>query len=86
MNRLVGGIRDEASACGSKVAHGWLEWVALKIGENIRHFENRDEVCLGERALPVDEFGVSSSTAYQFHGCFWHGHPCVKTAEVVNHR
>ena len=41
---------------------------------------------LGERAFPVDGFGVSTSTAYQFHGCFWHGHPCVKTAGVVNHR
>ena len=40
---------------------------------------------LGERAFPVDGFGVSTSTAYQFHGCFWHGHPCVKTAGVVKH-
>ena len=85
MNRLVEGVRDEACARGSKVAHGWLEWVARKKGVNIRHFENRDEVRLGKRALSVDEFGVSSSTAYQFHGCFWHGHPCVKTAGVVNH-
>ena len=41
---------------------------------------------LDERALYVDGFGASTSTVYQFHGCFWHGHPCVKTAGVVNHR
>ena len=79
------GIRDEDSARGSKVAHGWLEWVAREKGENIRHFKNGSEVRLGERVLSVDGFGVSTSTAYQFHGCFWHGHPCVKTAGNVNH-
>ena len=67
------------------MAHGWLEWVARERGENICHFKNGGEVRLGARALPVDGFGVSTSTAYQFHGCFWHGHPCAKTAGVVNH-
>ena len=78
-------IRDEASARGSKVVHGWLKWVAGEKGENIRHWKNGGEVRLGERALSVDRFRVSTSTAYKFHGCFWDGHPCVKTAEVVNH-
>ena len=59
--------------------------MAREKGENIRHFKNGGEVRLGERALPVDGFGASISTVYQFHGCFWHGHPCVKTAVVVNH-
>ena len=70
MNRLVEGVRDEACARGSKVAHGWLEWVAREKGENIRHFKNGSEVRLGERVLSVDGFGVSTSTAYKFHGCF----------------
>ena len=67
------------------MAHGWLEWVARKREENIRYFKNGSEVCLGEGAFPVDGFGASTSTVYQFYGCFWHGHPCVKTAGVVNH-
>ena len=28
---------------------------------------------------------MSTSTVHQFYDCFWHGHPCVKTAGVVNH-
>ena len=50
----------------------------------MRHFKNGCEVRLDERALSVDRFGVSTSTAYQFHGWFWHEHPCAKTAGVVN--
>ena len=40
---------------------------------------------MGERALSVHGFGTSTSIVYQFHDCFWHGHPCVKTTGVVNH-
>ena len=64
------GIRNKASARGSKVVHGWLKWVAREKGENTCHLKSGGEVRLGERALPVDGFGVSTSTAYKFHGCF----------------
>ena len=33
----------------------------------------------------IDKLDVSAFTVHQFYGCFWHGHPCVKTAGVVNH-
>ena len=56
-----------------------------KKGESIRHFRNKGEVRLGERALSVDRFSASTSIVYRFHGCFWHGRLCVKTAGVVNH-
>ena len=77
-------IRDETSERGSRMAHGWLKWVARKKRKNIRYFKNGSEVHLGERSFPV-EFGAFTSTVYQLHSCFWHGHPCVKTAGVVNH-
>ena len=67
------------------MAHGWLEWVARKKVENICPIKNRSEVHLGERALPVDRFGVPTSTVYQFHGCFWHEYSRAKIAGVVNH-
>ena len=56
-----------------------------KKGESIRHFRNKGEVRLGERALSVDRFSASTSIVYRFHGCFWHGRLCVKTAGGVNH-
>ena len=64
------GVRDEASAHDSKVAHGWLEWVAGKKGQNIRHFKNEVEVRLGECAFPVDGFSASTSTVYPCTAAF----------------
>ena len=63
---------------GSKSAHGWLEWESRQRGVHIRHQHNGGEVRVGDRNLPVDGFQAESSTIYQFHGCFWHGHDCAR--------
>jgi hypothetical protein len=67
---------ESAIVRGSKTAHGWLEWEARRRGMHIRHEHNGGEVKVGDRLLPVDGFHASSSTVFQFHGCFWHGHDC----------
>jgi G:T-mismatch repair DNA endonuclease (very short patch repair protein) len=69
----------------SKVAQGWLEYVSWKEGIAIRHALKGGEARLGRHNLPVDGFCVASKTVYQFHGCFWHGHPCSKTLGVEIH-
>ena len=80
--------RDEAeklfraSTCwGSKTARGWLEWESRVRGCAIRHKDNGGEVRVGEQGLPVDGFCADSSTVFQFHGCYWHGHPCPKNPQ-----
>ena len=40
---------------------------------------------MGKHGLMVDGFHAESNTAFQFHGCFWHGHPCSKTRGVTDH-
>jgi len=67
---------EESVARGSKTAHGWLEWESRMRGSRIQHEKNGREVRLGEHGLPVDGFCRSSRTVFQFHGCYWHGHPC----------
>ena len=69
----------------SKVAHAWLEWVSFSKHINIRHSMNGGEQRIGKHNLPVDGFCVETGEIFQFHGCFWHGHPCSKTKGVINH-
>ena len=63
---------------GSKSARGWLEWESRVRGCSIRHKDNGGEIRVGEQGLPVDGFCADKSTVFQFHGCYWHGHPCPK--------
>ena len=60
-----------------RMAIEWLEWVAHKEGIHIRHQLNNTEKRIGGRKLPVDGFNAQTQTAYQFHGCYWHGHDCA---------
>ena len=49
----------------------WLTWEAAKNGCTIRHQVNGREKRIGK--LPVDGWCPESHTAYQFHGCYFHG-------------
>ena len=62
----------------SKTAFGWLAWLQRSMFDDhrIQHAGNGQEVRVGERQLPVDGFCSAINTVYQFHGCFWHKHPC----------
>ena len=51
----------------------WLTWEAAKTGCAIRHQVNGREKRIGK--LPVDGWCPATCTAYQFHGCFFHGCP-----------
>ena len=69
----------------SKVAHGWLEYVAWKERIEMRHAYKGGEMRVGRHALPVDGYCSRTKTIYQFHGCVWHGHPCHKTQGYTHH-
>ena len=63
---------------GRPVAH-------VRIGANglsIRHQVNGREKRIGN--LPVDGWCAQTRTAYQFHGCFWHGCPKCHEPEETN--
>lgn len=45
----------------------------------ILHARNHGEIALGQRQLRVDGYSEEHKLAFQFHGCYWHGHPCSKT-------
>ncbi|KAJ8020744.1 hypothetical protein HOLleu_40418 [Holothuria leucospilota] len=77
--RAETGFKPEFTHAFQKAAVGWMEWEGKRRGVHIKHGLNGKEVRLGERQLPVDGFGTDdsgNSTILQFHGCYWHGHPC----------
>ena len=76
---------ERGSLSGSKVALGWLEWMRRQTGEDIRHAHHGKEVRVGEHGLPVDGYCAVKKKIYQFHGCFYHGHPCEKTRGMEYH-
>ena len=61
-------------------ADEWLAWV----GRGLTQFHTRldlGEKCIEPRQLPLDGYDAASQTAYEFHGCYWHGHRCWLTAK-----
>ena len=56
-----------------QMAVQWLTWEAAKTGCAIRHHVNGREKRIGK--LSVDGCCPETRTAYQFHGCFFHGCP-----------
>lgn len=67
----------------SKMAHTWLEWISMIEGRHIKHAMNGGEHKIGNRRLLVDGFDAQTGEVLQFHGCFWHGHPCSKTKGMI---
>ena len=63
---------QQAQPCG-QMAVQWLTWEAVKNGCAIRHQVNGREKQIGK--LLVDGWCAKTRTAYQFHGCFFHGCP-----------
>ncbi|KAJ8050172.1 hypothetical protein HOLleu_03268 [Holothuria leucospilota] len=78
--RAETGFKPESTHAFQKTAVGWLEWEGKQRGVFIKHILNGKEVRVGGRQLPVDGFSTSDGpgkpTIFQFHGCYWHGHPC----------
>ena len=57
------------------MAAEWLTWESERTGHSIRHQVNGREKRIGK--LPVDGWCSTTKTAYQYHGCYYHGHPCL---------
>ena len=55
----------------SNKAVKWLSWVAETEEIDIEHAKNGGEKRVGSYSL--DGFCEERNTAYEFHGCFWHG-------------
>ena len=60
----------------------WINCESDRTGCTIRHQANGREKRIGK--LLVDGWCVETRTAYQFHGCFWHGCPKCYDPEKIN--
>ncbi|KAL8613898.1 hypothetical protein ACOMHN_032888 [Nucella lapillus] len=67
-----------------QTARGWLEWIMYSRGIHLRHKHNHKEQALGKRWIQVDGWDAKTRTAYQFHGCLFHGHECHLTQNLTN--
>jgi G:T-mismatch repair DNA endonuclease (very short patch repair protein) len=55
----------------------WMNWLNLTQSLNILHYQNNgSEYRVGPYL--TDGFDVNSQTIYQYHGCWFHGHSCLK--------
>ena len=66
-------FRPQQAQSYGQMAIQWLISVSFTTGHTIRHQSNGREKRIGK--LPVDGWCAETRTAYQFHGCFWHGCP-----------
>ena len=71
--RAENGFHPQQAQPFGQMAVQWLTWESAKSGCAIRHQVNGREKRIGK--LPVDGWCAETRTAYQFHGCFWHGCP-----------
>ena len=80
--RRWGGTRDDGKRTTfgpnryGQMAAEWLTWESERTGRAIRHQINGREKRIGK--VQVDGWCSETNTAYQFHGCFYHGHPCTR--------
>ncbi|XP_072377781.1 uncharacterized protein [Diabrotica undecimpunctata] len=74
----IGVVKQEIKETYSRASIKWLNQFS-----NVQHALNGGEVTIC--GAKVDGFSEESNTVYQYHGCFWHGHPeCFKN-DTVNH-
>ena len=68
----------------SNMAVKWLSYVAEKENLHIQHVRNGGEKRVDRYSL--DGYCPQTSTAYEYHGCFWHGKDCVKATCMYGER
>ncbi|CAM9215636.1 unnamed protein product, partial [Heterosigma akashiwo] len=61
----------------------WLNEIAERDGIEIQHAENGGEYSVTSK-LKVDGFCAETNTVFQFHGCFYHGHPKCMDGDRYN--
>lgn len=60
----------------------WLERIRQTADPDVQH-----ALRYGEKKLEifkVDGYSIQTRTAYEFQGCIWHGHGCMKTNHHLN--
>ena len=72
--REENGFRPQQAQPYGQMAAQWLTSVSFTTGHTIRHQSNGREKRVGK--LLVDGWCAQTHTAYQFHGCYFHG--CTK--------
>ena len=70
--RAETGFRKEYKHTSEK-AQEWMEWLNFSRGLQLQHEANGSEKRVGHHGLPVDGYDRERGTAYQYHGCYWHG-------------
>ena len=80
--RAENGFRPQQAQPYGQMTVQWLTWESDRTGYSIRHQANGREKRIGK--LPVDGWCAETQTAYQFHGCFWHGCPKCHQPEETN--
>ena len=69
--REENGFRPQQAQPYGQMAAQWLTSVSFTTGHTIRHQSNGREKRIGK--LLVDGWCAETRTAYQFHGCYFHG-------------
>ena len=63
-----------------KVSFAATEWLRYRSfidkTEILHQYNYGGEIRLGECQVSVDGVVPNKKIVYQFHGCYWHGHPC----------
>ena len=78
-------FRPQQAQPYGQMAVQWINCESDRTGCTIRHQGNGRENRIGK--LPVDGWCAETRTAYQFHGCFWHGCPkCHTDPEETNRK
>ena len=81
--RAENGFRPQQAQPYGQMAVQWLTWESYRTGHSIRHQANGREKRIGK--LPVDGWCAEIRTAYQFHGCYFHGCPkCHTDPKKIN--
>ena len=81
--REENGFRPQQAQQFGQMAVQWLNRESERTGLSIRHQANGREKRIGK--LSVDGWCPETHTAYQFHGCYFHGCPkCHADPEEIN--
>ena len=67
----------------SKESIEWLTWIKTSKGKKIQHGLNGGEKLL-KNAGRVDGWNEETETAFEFHGCFWHGCSKCFSPDMIN--
>ena len=80
--REENGFRPQQAQPYGQMAIQWLTRESERTSLSIRHQANGREKRIGK--LPVDGWCAQTHTAYQFHGCYFHGCPKCHQPEETN--